>query len=170
MAAAGYEIRIRGRLSEAMQTAFEEFEVSTEPVETILHGQVLDQAALHGLLDRIASLGLELVEVRRLAGEPPRASSGRACSPAAGETRSPTSHPNTISKYNPRVFRQLICLPRTGVPMALQPVLGCRQYRILPSNVPNGGSSISSVALAGRREPNDEASGTRGPGRVVAAH
>lgn len=70
MAAAGYEIRIRGRLSETMQTAFEEFEVTTEPVETVLHGQVLDQAALHGLLDRIASLGLELVEVRRLAGDP----------------------------------------------------------------------------------------------------
>jgi hypothetical protein len=66
--AAGYEIRIRGRLSESMQTAFEEFQVSTEPVETVLHGQVLDQAALHGLLDRIAALGLELVEVRRLAG------------------------------------------------------------------------------------------------------
>jgi hypothetical protein len=70
VAAAGYEIRIKGRLSESMQTAFEEFEVSTEPVETILHGQVLDQAALHGLLDRIAALGLELVEVRRLAGGP----------------------------------------------------------------------------------------------------
>jgi hypothetical protein len=68
--AAGYEIRIRGRLSEAMQTAFEEFEVSTEPVETVLHGQVLDQAALLGLLDRIAALGLELVEVRRVAGQP----------------------------------------------------------------------------------------------------
>ena len=70
MAAASYEIRIRGRLSDAMQTAFEEFQVSTEPVETVLHGQVLDQAALHGLLHRIAALGLELVEVRRLAGEP----------------------------------------------------------------------------------------------------
>ena len=70
MVAAGYEIRIRGRLSESMQTAFEEFQVSTEPVETVLHGQVLDQAALHGLLDRIAALGLELVEVRRLAGGP----------------------------------------------------------------------------------------------------
>jgi hypothetical protein len=58
-----------------MQTAFEEFEVSTEPVETILHGQVLDQAALHGLLDRIAVLGLELVEVRRLAGDPAQGTS-----------------------------------------------------------------------------------------------
>jgi hypothetical protein len=84
VAAAGYEIRIRGRLSEAMQTAFEEFEVSTEPVETVLHGQVLDQTALYGLIDRIASLGLELVEIRRLAGQP--AKGGRACSPGAGET------------------------------------------------------------------------------------
>ncbi len=69
--AASYEIRVKGRLSEAMQEAFEEFDITTEPVETVLHGQVLDQAALHGLLDRIQSLGLELVEVRRLAaGEP----------------------------------------------------------------------------------------------------
>jgi hypothetical protein len=64
---ASYEIRVRGRLSEAMQAAFEEFQITTEPVETVLHGQVLDQAALHGLLQRIQSLGLELVEVRRLA-------------------------------------------------------------------------------------------------------
>jgi hypothetical protein len=70
MVAASYEIRIRGRLSESMRTAFEEFAVSTAPVETVLYGRVLDQAALHGLLDRIASLGLELVEVRRLAGQP----------------------------------------------------------------------------------------------------
>jgi hypothetical protein len=35
-------------------------------VETILHGPVRDQAELHGLLRRLQSLGLELVEVRRL--------------------------------------------------------------------------------------------------------
>jgi hypothetical protein len=34
--------------------------------ETVLHGPVEDQTGLHGLLDRIQSLGLELVEVRRL--------------------------------------------------------------------------------------------------------
>jgi hypothetical protein len=69
MFAARYEIRVKGRLSDAMHAAFEEFEITTEPVETVLHGQILDQAALHGLLDRIQTLGLELVEVRRLAPE-----------------------------------------------------------------------------------------------------
>jgi hypothetical protein len=36
-----------------------------EPIETVFHGPVPDQAALHGLLRRIEALGLELVEVRR---------------------------------------------------------------------------------------------------------
>jgi hypothetical protein len=42
-----------------------------EPVETVLHGPVQDQAELYGLLDRIQALGLELVEVRRLPDPPP---------------------------------------------------------------------------------------------------
>lgn len=61
-----YEIRIRGRLSESLQTAFEGLSASVEPVETVLHGPVRDQAELHGLIDRIQALGLHLVEVRRL--------------------------------------------------------------------------------------------------------
>ena len=61
-----YEIRIRGRVSEALLEDFGGLEQSTEKVETVLHGPVVDQAALHGLLQRIEALGLELVEVRRL--------------------------------------------------------------------------------------------------------
>jgi hypothetical protein len=45
-------------------------QASVEPVETVLHGPVQDQAALYGLLDRIQALGLELVEVRRLPDPP----------------------------------------------------------------------------------------------------
>jgi hypothetical protein len=41
-------------------------DVDVAPAETVLHGPVEDQAGLHGLLDRIQSLGLELIEVRRL--------------------------------------------------------------------------------------------------------
>jgi hypothetical protein len=61
-----YEIRIKGRLSDSLLAAFEGLTASVEPAETVLHGPVQNQAALHGLLDRIQSLCLELVEVRRL--------------------------------------------------------------------------------------------------------
>jgi hypothetical protein len=61
-----YEIRIRGRVRPALLEDFDGLERSVERVETVLHGPVADQAALHGLLQRIESLGLELVEVRRL--------------------------------------------------------------------------------------------------------
>jgi hypothetical protein len=61
-----YEIRIKGRLSDSLLAVFEGLTASVEPVETVLHGPVQDQAELYGLLDRIQALGLELVEVRRL--------------------------------------------------------------------------------------------------------
>ena len=63
-----YEFRIRGRMSRALLESFESMESAPGPVETVLHGPVRDQAELHGLLDRIQALGLELVEVRRLPG------------------------------------------------------------------------------------------------------
>ena len=68
-----YEIRIKGRLSDSLLMAFEGLTATVEPVETVLHGPVPDQSSLHGLLDRIQSLGLELVEIRRLpvSGEGP---------------------------------------------------------------------------------------------------
>jgi hypothetical protein len=61
-----YEIRIKGRLSDSVLGAFEGLTATVEPVETVLHGPVQDQSSLRGLLDRIQSLGLELVEIRRL--------------------------------------------------------------------------------------------------------
>jgi hypothetical protein len=61
-----YEIRIRGRVSTAVLDTFDAMESEVEPVETILHGPVRDQAELHGLLHLLHSLPLELIEVRRL--------------------------------------------------------------------------------------------------------
>jgi hypothetical protein len=65
-----YEIRIKGRLSDSLLAAFEGLDATVEPVETVLRGPVQDQAALYGLLNRIQSLGLELVGVRRLPEAP----------------------------------------------------------------------------------------------------
>lgn len=67
----GYEIRIKGRLSESFLTAFEDLTVTVNPVETVIRGSVLDQAALYGVLDRIQALGLQLIEVRQLPPAPP---------------------------------------------------------------------------------------------------
>ena len=61
-----YEIRIRGRVSEAVLKTFDPLESDVAHVETVLHGPVRDQAELHGLLDRVQALGLELIEVRKL--------------------------------------------------------------------------------------------------------
>ena len=66
MPTASYEIRIRGRVTEPLLSSFEGMTSMFEPVETVLHGPVRDQSELHGLLDRIQALGLELIEVRRL--------------------------------------------------------------------------------------------------------
>ena len=65
-----YEIRIRGRVSPAVLARFEGMRSEVEPVETVLHGPVPDQAALHGMLALIRSLGLELVEIRKRPGTP----------------------------------------------------------------------------------------------------
>jgi hypothetical protein len=61
-----YEIRIRGRLSASLYSAFDPLTAHIEPAETVLCGWVEDQPALHGLLQRIEDLGLELVELRRV--------------------------------------------------------------------------------------------------------
>jgi hypothetical protein len=69
---ADYEIHIKGRVSEQLLSAFEGMDATVQPksMETVLRGPVLDQAALHGLLDRVQALGLELIEVRRVPASP----------------------------------------------------------------------------------------------------
>lgn len=68
MPEATYEIRIKGRVSQALLDSFAGLESDLEPVETVLHGPIRDQAELHGVIDRIQALGLELIEVRRVNG------------------------------------------------------------------------------------------------------
>lgn len=61
-----YEIRVRGRLSDALLDSFEELRPEVHNVETVLVGRLPDQPALHGVLYRIQQFGLELIEVRQL--------------------------------------------------------------------------------------------------------
>jgi hypothetical protein len=74
-----YEIRVRGPLTPTLRSEFAQLRLtsSTAPVDTMLEGPLDDAAALHGVLRRIESYGLELVEVRRLAGDADAPESGR---------------------------------------------------------------------------------------------
>ena len=65
-----YRIRLKGQLDDTWSDWFEDMELSTEDEETILNGQVTDQAALHGLLTRIRDLNLTLLSVEQLEPDP----------------------------------------------------------------------------------------------------
>jgi hypothetical protein len=58
-----YEITFTGRAGTVLQAEFDDCEISLGPGTTTLHREVLDQAALYGLLQRIASFGLELIDL-----------------------------------------------------------------------------------------------------------
>ena len=60
------EITIRGAAGATVRAAFEEFEfeVSRSGRRTRLRADLPDQAALHGVLERMRDLGVEIIEVR----------------------------------------------------------------------------------------------------------
>jgi hypothetical protein len=60
-----YQVRVRGQLSKTMLAAFPELRAQVLRSETLLTGQLPDQAALFGVLDRVEALGLDLLEVFR---------------------------------------------------------------------------------------------------------
>jgi hypothetical protein len=62
---ARYEIRVDGVLDRSWTAWFEGLEVDGDGRQTVISGEVADQAALHGLLNKVCSLGLVLISVRR---------------------------------------------------------------------------------------------------------
>jgi hypothetical protein len=63
MQTAHYEITVRGRLGDTLIVAFDGLTAKSTPAQTVLSGELADQAALYGVLDRIEAFGLELVDV-----------------------------------------------------------------------------------------------------------
>jgi hypothetical protein len=62
-----YEFRFRGRLGETLLSAFPALHGQADGDDTVLTGILTDQAALYGVLAEAEALGLELIEVRRIA-------------------------------------------------------------------------------------------------------
>ena len=66
MTSSYYEIRVTGVLPPEALLDFDRLTASVEPVETVVHGLLRDQAALQGLLARLETFGVQVIEVRRL--------------------------------------------------------------------------------------------------------
>jgi hypothetical protein len=59
-----YQIRVKGHLDSTLVEWFEGLTISNlEGGEAVLSGSLPDQAALHGILKRISSLGISLISV-----------------------------------------------------------------------------------------------------------
>jgi hypothetical protein len=61
-----YELRVDGVLGNDWSAWFDGLELTTDEDHTVLTGPLEDQAALHGVLQQIRDLGLQLISVRRL--------------------------------------------------------------------------------------------------------
>ena len=62
-----YEIRVRGHLGTRWAAWFDDMTLTAETDgTTVLRGAVADQAALHGLLQKLRDLGITLISLTRL--------------------------------------------------------------------------------------------------------
>jgi len=62
-----YEIRLKGHLAPRWAAWFDGLSLSSEnDGTTIISGRVADQAALHGLLQKVRDIGLPLVSVTQV--------------------------------------------------------------------------------------------------------
>lgn len=60
-----YQIKVKGHFDERRMRWFEGLDITFLPNgETIINGAITDQAALHGVLNRIRDLGMELISVQ----------------------------------------------------------------------------------------------------------
>jgi len=61
-----YEFLLRGVVSDRTARTFEELDLRCD---TVVRGVVQDRSALHGLLERIRDLGLDLLQVRQVGSD-----------------------------------------------------------------------------------------------------
>lgn len=82
--ASEYEIRIAGHLAPRWSAWFDGLSIVTESDgTTVIRGSVVDQAALHGLLQKLRDVGIPLLSLTQISSNPP---GERPASPNQKET------------------------------------------------------------------------------------
>ena len=66
MVHAQYEVRVSGRLSERVRSAFCEMDVRDVPTQTIIFGELAEPSDLRDLLALCSAMGLQVVSLQRL--------------------------------------------------------------------------------------------------------
>ncbi|MBN1122429.1 MAG: hypothetical protein JXJ17_15240 [Anaerolineae bacterium] len=61
-----YEIHIKGHISDLLGMQFEDLEIRRDPDGSTVLSGLLDQSALHGILQKIRDLGLKLIAVNQV--------------------------------------------------------------------------------------------------------
>ena len=73
-----YEIRVQGHLGPRWAAWFDGLSLTTEgDGSTVIRGRVVDQAALHGLLQKLRDLGVPLLSLAQVPPETPAAPTHR---------------------------------------------------------------------------------------------
>ncbi len=67
-----YEIRVRGPIGPTTMQAFPTLAARRSGQDTLLIGSLPDQSALYGVIHQLETLGLQLLEIRRLPTGDPR--------------------------------------------------------------------------------------------------
>jgi hypothetical protein len=74
VSAARYRLVIEGELDERFAFLFGDMEMSHVGGQTVMSGPVIDQAQLHGFIERVEELGLKLIALQEEHPEEPEAS------------------------------------------------------------------------------------------------
>lgn len=74
-----YEIRVKGRLAPRWSAWFDGLTIDTEAADgtTAISGPIIDQSALHGLLQKLSDVGLTLVSLTELPSNTPNEPTAR---------------------------------------------------------------------------------------------
>jgi len=86
-----YQIQVQGRLKESWSRWFDDMAIEViggpaETTKTILTGELADQSALHGALNRIRDLGIPLISVQLIGAGSTEASTEKKRDSSIGGT------------------------------------------------------------------------------------